>query len=101
MSPEILLGYEKKIKHLAVKAGLKIFIPTPPKISLPITIPKEVAMNNCQRGIDGGIVSGMRAHVTRKPSDISCFLTIANKISQRAPATNVTYIYCTKDIARY
>ena len=78
------------MKHLAVKAGLKIFIPTPPKISFPITIPNDVAIANCHRGIDGGIVSGIKAQVTKKPSDISCFRTIENSISQNAPVTNVT-----------
>ena len=67
-------------------------MPTPPKISLPMTIPKEVAMKSCHNGIEGGIVSGIKAHVTRKPSEISCFLTIANNISQNAPAIKVTAI---------
>ena len=69
-----------------------MFIPTPPNISLPITIPNEVAIKSCHKGIEGGIVKGIRAQVTRNPSDISCFLTMANKISQNAPAINVTVI---------
>ena len=35
------------------------------KISLPITIPNDVATATCQRGIDGGRVKGIRAHVTK------------------------------------
>ena len=45
---------------------------------------------SCHRGIDGGIVRGIKAQVTKKPSDISCFRTIENSISQNAPVTNVT-----------
>ena len=99
ISPEILLGYEKNMKHRAVKAGLNMFIPTPPKISLPMTIPKEVAIKSCHKGIDGGIVSGINAHVTKNPSEISCFLTMANNISQNAPAMKVTAIIGTIVIA--
>ena len=71
---------------------MKIFIPTPPKISLPITIPNDVATATCQRGIDGGRVKGIRAHVTKNPSEIGCFLTIPNNSSQNAPDAKVTAI---------
>ena len=85
LSPEISTGYVKYKKALAIRAGLKIFMPTPPKISFPITIPNEVAMATCHNGIDGGNVSGIRAHVTRKPSEIGCFLTTPKSSSQNAP----------------
>ena len=67
-----------------------MFIPTPPKISLPITIPNDVAIATCQRGIAGGKVKGISAHVTKKPSLIVCFRAIANNIYQNAPDANVT-----------
>ena len=75
-----------------MRAGLKIFIPTPPKISLPITIPNEVAIAICHKGIPGGMVKGIRAHVTKKPSLTGCFLTTANNSSQKAPDAKVTAI---------
>ena len=77
---------------LAINAGLKIFIPTPPKISLPITIPNDVATATCHNGMDGGKVRGMSAHVTKKPSEIGCFLTTPNNNSQKAPDAKVTAI---------
>ena len=45
------------------------------------------------------IFGGINAHVTRKPSEISCFLTMANNISQNAPAIKVTAIIGTIVIA--
>jgi len=84
-----LVGKAKYIKALAVRAGLKILVPTPPKISFPIIIPKAVPMKTCQRGTVGGKVKGINAQETRKPSFTSCFLIIAKLNSQIAPATKV------------
>ena len=69
-----------------------MFIPTPPNISLPITIPNEVATATCQSGMDGGRVRGISAHVTKNPSEIGCFLTMPNSNSQKAPDIKVTAI---------
>ena len=65
-------------------------MPTPPKISFPITIPNVVATATCQRGMVAGITSGINAHVTKKPSETECFRTTAKRSSQKAPAANVT-----------
>ena len=67
-----------------------MFIPTPPKISLPITIPKLVPIATCHSGMVAGNVKGIKAQVTRKPSEIGCRLTTANRISHMAPVANVT-----------
>ena len=80
------------MKTLAIRAGLNIFIPTPPKISFPITIPKVVATTICHNGIPAGIVNGISAQVTKKPSLTGCFRTTANKSSQNAPAVKVAMI---------
>ena len=67
-----------------------MFIPTPPKISLPITIPKLVPIATCHKGMVAGKVSGIKAQVTKKPSEMGCRLTTANRISHTAPVANVT-----------
>ena len=101
MSPDIFVGKAKYIKARAVNAGLNTLVPTPPKISFPIIIPKQVPINNCHNGISGGIVNGINAHVTRKPSFTSCLRITANESSQIAPATNVVIkIGVTYDIPR-
>ena len=89
LSPDIFVGKAKYINALDVKAGLKMFVPTPPKISFPIIIPKLVPINTCHKGTSGGIVSGINAQLTKKPSLTSCFLIIANVNSHIAPATKV------------
>ena len=52
-----------------------------------ITMPKEIPKATCHRGMVGGSVSGNNKPLTKKPSLISCFLTIANKTSQKPPTT--------------
>ena len=84
-----MVGKAKYIKALAVKAGLNIFVPTPPNISFPIIIPKLVPIKTCHKGTSGGIVRGISAQLTKNPSLTSCFLIIAKVSSQIAPATKV------------
>jgi hypothetical protein len=73
-----------------VSAGLRKFIPVPPKISLPTTTPKEIPMATCQRGVVAGRIRGKSIQVTKNPSLTSCLRTMANNTSQRPPATMVT-----------
>ena len=68
---------------------MKIFIPTPPNISFPITIPNDVAITTCHKGIDGGKVKGIKAQVTKNPSEIGLLLKTANNISQKEPEIKV------------
>ena len=53
---------------------------------------KDVATATCHSGIDGGRVKGINAHVTKKPSEIGCLLTIPNKSSKMHLSANVTAI---------
>ncbi len=92
VSPDIFPGYAKNRKALAVNAGFKIFLPVPPNISFPITTPKEIPRATCQRGIVGGSIRGNKRPVTRSPSLILCFLTTANRVSQKNPTTYETKI---------
>ena len=85
VSPDRFPGYAKNRNALPVNAGFKKFLPVPPKISLPMTTPKEMPMAACQRGIVGGRVKGKSMAVTKTPSLISCFLMVANRISQPNP----------------
>ena len=89
LSPDILVGKAKYMKARAVNAGLKMFVPTPPKISFPIIIPNAVPIKTCHKGTSGGIVKGINAQVTRNPSFTSC-LRITEKVSsQIAPDMKV------------
>ena len=65
LSPDILVGYAKNINALAVKAGFRIFIPVPPKTSLPTTTAKITDNANIQRGTSIGIVSGINIPETK------------------------------------
>ncbi len=73
-----------------MSAGLKMFMPVPPKISLPTITPKAMPSATCQSGMVGGSTSGNSMPVTRKPSLISCLRTTANRASQLPPTANVT-----------
>ena len=64
-----------------------MFMPVPPKISLPMTTPKEVAIASCHSGMVGGTISGTSRPVTRKPSLTSCLRTTANTASHTPPTT--------------
>ena len=48
-----------------VKAGFRIFIPVPPKTSLPITTPKTTDTASIQRGKSTGTIRGTSIPVTR------------------------------------
>ena len=61
----------------------------PPKISLPITIPNVIPKAACHKGRSGGQLRANKTEDTKKPSLISCFLIIANKISHDIPTKNV------------
>ena len=65
-----------------LRQGLKSFLPVPPKISLPITIPKEIPRATCHKGIAGGNVNGNNNPETRNPSLISCLRVIAKSTSK-------------------
>ena len=67
-----------------------MFIPVPPKISLPMTTPKMIPTATCQSGMSGGRVKGNSSEVTRKPSLISCLRMIEKMASAVPPATIVT-----------
>jgi len=60
LSPDIYTGYEKNKKALASKAGLKTLYPVPPKISLPITTPKNVATATIHNGMVGGDIEELK-----------------------------------------
>ena len=64
--------------------------PVPPKISLPITTPKEIPNATCQSGIVGGTIRENKIEVTKNPSEISCLRTKANNTSQKPPTTKAT-----------
>ena len=64
-----------------------------------MTIPNDVATATCHKGMDGGRVKGIRAHVTRNPSEIGCLRTIPNNNSQKAPEAKVTAIIGTIEIS--
>ena len=68
LSPDIKVGYAKNAKALAVRAGLSIFIPVPPKASLAINTAKTTEIANIHNGISIGIIIGIRRPVTRYPS---------------------------------
>ena len=89
LSPEMSGAYAKKRKIRAVRAGLRMFIPVPPKISLPTTTPKAMPRATCQSGMSGGSVSGKSSEVTRNPSLISCFARTAEKIASSVPPTMI------------
>ena len=71
LSPDIQVGYAKNRNALMVNAGFKIFIPVPPKTSLPITTPKITATVSIQSGISIGTINGTNIPVTRYPSSTS------------------------------
>ena len=97
LSPDIVVGYAKNTKALAVSAGLKTLKPVPPKISFPIIIPNTVASPSIHSGRVGGIIRGISIPVTKKPSFISCPLTTAKRASH-APPTEKTTIYIGKTV---
>jgi hypothetical protein len=68
-----------------VSAGFRTFIPVPPKTSLPITTPKLTPAATIHSGSVGGHVSGNSMPVTRNPSLISCFRTMAKRTSHTPP----------------
>ena len=68
MFPDILVGYAKNKNALAVRATFKIFIPVPPKTSLPITTAKMVAAATIHNGTSAGIIKGISIPETKNPS---------------------------------
>ena len=54
-----------------VKAGFKIFIPVPPKTSLPMITPNTTATANIQSGVSTGTIKGTNIPVTKYPSSTS------------------------------
>ena len=62
----------------------------PPKISLPITIPKVMPIAACHKGISGGQVKANKIVVTKAPSLISWFLMLAKSASQAMATINTT-----------
>ena len=48
-----------------VNAGFRMFIPVPPKTSLPITTPKITATANIHNGISTGTINGTSIPVTK------------------------------------
>ena len=58
----------KNRKALAVRAGFKIFIPVPPKTSLPITTAKTTETASIHNGTSTGIIRGISIPETRYPS---------------------------------
>jgi len=70
-----------------VNAGFKIFIPVPPKTSLPKITPKITAITSIQIGVSIGIISGTSIPVTKYPSSTSCPLIVAKTNSTPRPTT--------------
>ena len=66
--PDMYVGYAKNAKALAVSAGFKIFIPVPPKASLPISTANATETATIQRGMSTGIIIGINNPVTKYPS---------------------------------
>ena len=69
-----------------VRAGFKIFIPVPPKTSLPMTTPKITATANIHSGVSIGTINGTNIPVTKYPSSTSCPLITAKINSTIRPA---------------
>ncbi len=90
VSPEISAGYAKNMNARPARAGLRKFIPVPPKTSFAITTPKLMPSAACHRGAVAGSVRGKMRPVTRKPSLISWRRTIAKRTSQDPPTAMVT-----------
>ncbi len=67
-----------------------MFIPVPPKISLPKITPNAVPTATCHRGMVGGRMRGMSAPVTKKPSLTSWPRTLAKTTSTPIPVVNAT-----------
>lgn len=65
LSPLMLVGYEKNKNARATKAGLKIFMPVPPNISLQKITEKATAKANIHNGQFTGTISGIKIPVTR------------------------------------
>ncbi len=63
--PDISLGYEKKRNALVSRAGFQMFIPVPPKTSLPKITAKATATASIHRGMSTGTMSGMKKPDTR------------------------------------
>ena len=61
-------GYAKKINARATSAGLRKFIPVPPKTSLLKMIEKTHATATIHSGISGGNINGINIAVTNAPS---------------------------------
>ena len=51
-----------------MRAGFKIFIPVPPKTSLPITTAKTTETASIHKGTSTGIIRGISIPETRYPS---------------------------------
>ena len=62
-----------------------MFMPVPPKISLPMITPKVVATASCHQGMVGGTISAIRKPDTRNPSLTSWRRITANRNSQPSP----------------
>ena len=86
-SPDIFVGYEKKRNARVMSATLKMFIPVPPKISLPITTAKATATASAHSGQPTGMMRGMMIPDTRKPSWISSPFHCAQANSMPRPTT--------------
>ena len=67
-----------------------MFMPVPPKISLPMITPKAMPSATCHKGMVGGRTSGNSIPVTKNPSLISCLRTTAKRASQFPPTAKVT-----------
>ena len=67
----MLGAYEKNAKARATKAGFKIFIPVPPKASLPIKTANATDTPNIHNGKSIGIIKGINIPETKYPSFIS------------------------------
>ena len=59
---------------------MRKFLPVPPNISFPITIPNVIPKAACHKGRSGGQLRANKTDDTKKPSLISCFLIIAKEI---------------------
>ena len=75
------------MKALPVNAGLRKFLPVPPKNSFPTTIPNAIPVAACQSGMSGGQLKEKRTVETKAPSFISCLLTVAKIASHAMPTT--------------
>ncbi len=64
-SPDIHPGYAKNKKARTVRAGFSMFMPVPPKTSLPRITAKAMAMASIHKGVSTGTIRGMSNPVTK------------------------------------